>query len=126
MAITADRGGDEGGDSGVAVRLERAGETEARRVGAEAEGTSLLLPPAAAPRRRSCELDCSVCSVRAVSPPLPPLPAAPHAGASAVDLAGEDGVQAMPSSSATWLRLGLGQGLAALASAADRRRPGLS
>ena len=41
-------------------------------------------------------------------------------------LAGEDGVQAMPSSSATWLRLGLGQGLAALASAADRRRPGLS
>ena len=63
VAITADRGGDEGGDSGVAVRLERAGETEARRVGAEAEGASLLLPPAAAPRRRSCELDCSGCSV---------------------------------------------------------------
>ena len=96
----------------MAVRLDRAGETEARRVGAEAAGASLLLPPAAAPRRRSCELDCSGCSVGAVSPPLP---AAPHAGASAVDLAGEDGVQAMPSSSTTWLRLGLGQGLAALA-----------
>ena len=95
VAFSAALGGDEGGVWDVGVRLERAGELAARRGGAEAEGASLLLSPAAAPRRRSCELGCSVCSVRAVSPP-------PHAGASAVDsTAGEDGVQDIPSRSAT-------------------------
>ena len=86
----------------MGVRLERAGELAARRGGAEAEAevASPLPSPAAAPRRRSCELGCSVCSVRAISPPPP------HAGASAADsTAGEDGVQDIPSRSATWLGL---------------------
>ena len=106
----------------MGVRLERAGELAARRGGAEAEAEVASLPPsaAAAPRRRSCELGCSVSSVRAVSPP------APHAGASSVD-SDEEGVHDIPSRSATWsglglgLGLGLGEGLAALASAADRQ-----
>jgi hypothetical protein len=103
VALSAALCGDEGGDWDVGVRLERAGELAARRGGAEAESASLLLSPAAAPRRRSCELGCSVCSVRALSPPPP------HAGASAVDsTAGEDGTQDIPSRSATWLGLAIG------------------